>query len=116
MAKSASDVLKMAKDEEVEMVDLRFVDLPGTWQHWTIPVSQLDEKLFSEGAAFDGSSVRGFQKIQESDMTLVADPTTAAIDPFYRVNTLTLIGNIVDPIAEIAYTRDPRFVAQKAEA
>ena len=116
MAKSAGDVLKMAKDEKVEMVDLRFVDLPGTWQHWTIPVSQLDEKLFSEGAAFDGSSVRGFQKIQESDMTLVADPTTAAIDPFYKVKTLTLIGNVVDPVKEIAYTRDPRFVAQKAEA
>jgi len=116
MAKTPADVIQMAKDEGVEMVDLRFVDMPGSWQHWTIPVSQLDEGLFTDGAAFDGSSVRGFQKIQESDMTLVADPDTAFIDPFFKVKTLCLIGNVVDPIKEIPYTRDPRYVAHKAEA
>ncbi len=116
MAKTPADVIQMAKDEGVEMVDLRFVDMPGSWQHWTIPVSQLDEDLFTDGAAFDGSSVRGFQKIQESDMTLVADPDTAFIDPFFKVKTLCLIGNVVDPIKEIPYTRDPRYVAHKAEA
>ena len=115
-AKSPTDVIALAKEHGVKMVDLKFVDLPGTWQHWTIPASQLSEDLFTEGAGFDGSSIRGFQKIQESDMLLVPDPASAVIDPFCEIPTLSMIGNVVDPVSGKPYSRDPRYVAQKAEA
>ncbi|MBA2565925.1 MAG: glutamine synthetase beta-grasp domain-containing protein, partial [Gemmatimonadetes bacterium] len=98
------------------MVDLKFTDLPGTWQHFSFTVDELSEDLFTEGIGFDGSSIRGFQKIHESDMLLVPDPATAVVDPAMEVPTLTLICNVRDPLTLEPYTRDPRFVAQKAEA
>src|ERR1700724_467027 len=110
----AADVLKMAERLGVRMVDLKFTDVPGTWQHMTLSISAIDEDAFSEGLGFDGSSIRGFQQIAESDMLLMPDATSAKIDPFYSVRTLSLICNILDPITREAYSRDPRYVAQKA--
>ncbi len=114
MAKSVADVLKMGK--EVKMVDLRFIDMPGTWQHFTMPVHRLDEDFFKEGIPFDGSSIRGFQEIHESDMLLIPDPDTAFIDPVANIPTLVLTCDVYDPITIQPYLRDPRFVAKKAEA
>jgi len=114
MAKSVADVLKMGK--EVKMVDLRFIDMPGTWQHFTMPVHRLDEDFFKEGIPFDGSSIRGFQEIHESDMLLIPDPSTAFIDPVANIPTLVLTCDVYDPITIQPYLRDPRFVAKKAEA
>jgi glutamine synthetase len=108
----AHDLIRSA---ELAMVDLKFVDLPGTWQHFSIPAGQFTDELFSEGLGFDGSSIRGFQHIHESDMMLVADPSTAIIDPACTVPTLSLLCNVVDPLTRQPYTRDPRYVAQKAE-
>src|SRR5712692_5494197 len=110
------DVLKMAKEKGVKIVDLRFIDLPGLWQHFSIPVSELSEGIFQDGLGFDGSSIRGFQTIDESDMLLMPDASTAQMDPFTAVPTMVLICNVKDPITGKAYTRDPRYVAQKAEA
>ena len=115
MATTPADVQKMAKEAGVQMVDLRFVDLPGIWQHFTIPVRDLDDDLFADGLGFDGSSIRGYQQIQESDMLLKADPGTARIDPVMRVPTLSMICNVFDPITGEPYTRDPRYIARKAE-
>ena len=114
MAKTAADVIKMGK--EVKMVDVRFIDLPGTWQHFTIPVRRLDEEFFSEGLPFDGSSIRGFQEIHESDMLLMPDPESAFIDPVADIPTLVLTCDVYDPITLQPYDRDPRYVARKAEA
>src|SRR2546421_1319025 len=111
----ASDVLAMADKLGVRMVDLKFTDVPGTWQHMTLSISGLDDDAFSDGLGFDGSSIRGFQEIAESDMLLMPDPATARIDPFYSERTLSLICNVIDPITREAYSRDPRYVAQKAE-
>jgi glutamine synthetase len=110
------EVLKMAKEKGVKIVDLRFIDLPGLWQHFSIPVSELNEGIFEDGLGFDGSSIRGFQTIDESDMLLIPDASTAQMDPFTAVPTMVLICNVKDPISGKAYTRDPRYVAQKAEA
>ena len=110
------DVLKMAKEKGVKIIDLRFIDLPGLWQHFSIPMSELNEGIFQDGLGFDGSSIRGFQTIDESDMLVIPDPSTAQMDPFTAVPTLVLICNIKDPITGKAYSRDPRYVAQKAEA
>jgi glutamine synthetase len=110
----AADVLAMAEKLGVRMVDFKFTDVPGTWQHMTLSISALEEDAFSDGLGFDGSSIRGFQQIAESDMLLMPDPTTAKIDPFYSVRTMSLICNILDPITREAYSRDPRYVAQKA--
>ena len=112
---NAADVLAMAEKLGVRMVDLKFTDVPGTWQHMTLSISALEEDAFSDGLGFDGSSIRGFQQISESDMLLMPDPTTAKIDPFYSTRTLSLICNVIDPITREAYSRDPRYVAQKAE-
>jgi len=109
------DVLAFAKENKVEIVDLKFVDLPGLWQHFSISTNELNEDLFSEGIGFDGSSIRGFQSIDESDMLLFPDPNTAMLDPFTELPTLSLIANVRDPITGQPYSRDPRFVAQKAE-
>jgi glutamine synthetase len=109
------DVIKLAKEKGIQIVDLRFIDLPGTWQHFSISVSELSEGLFSEGIGFDGSSIRGFQKIDESDMLLFPDPATATVDPFTAHPTLVLICDVKDPVTGANYTRDPRFVAKKAE-
>src|SRR5438309_10191110 len=111
----ASDVLAMADKLGVRMVDLKVTDVPGTWQHMTLSISALDEDAFSDGLGFDGSSIRGFQQIAESDMLLMPDVTTAKVDPFYSARTLSLICNVIDPITREAYSRDPRYVAQKAE-
>ena len=111
-----ADVIQMAKDNNVQMVDLKFTDLPGTLQHLSVPTVELTEELFAEGTGFDGSSIRGFQTIDESDMLLVPDPATAAIDPVYDVPTLSLICDVRDPGTGSGYSRDPRAIAHKAEA
>jgi glutamine synthetase len=102
--------------KNVKMVDLRFIDMPGTWQHFTMPVHRLDEGFFKEGIPFDGSSIRGFQEIHESDMLLIPDPETAFIDPVANIPTLVLTCDVYDPITIQPYLRDPRYVAKKAEA
>jgi hypothetical protein len=98
-----------------KIVDLKFVDLIGTWQHFSITLDELSESLFTDGIGFDGSSIRGFQAIHESDMLLVPDPNWYMLDPFTEVPTLVMIGDIVDPITKQHYERDPRYIAQKAE-
>ena len=110
------EVLAMAKENNVKVVDLRFMDFPGLWQHFSVPVSELEESSFEDGYGFDGSSIRGWQPINASDMLVIPDSETARIDPFYAEPTLALICNIVDPVTRESYTRDPRFIAQKAEA
>ncbi|MDW8059826.1 MAG: type I glutamate--ammonia ligase [Thermomicrobium sp.] len=109
-------VLDLVRQRGIQIVDLRFTDLPGTWQHASLPASQLSLADFERGIGFDGSSIRGFQAIEESDMLLVPDPTTAFVDPFASVPTLAIICNVVDPETRQPYSRDPRYVAQKAEA
>ncbi|MEP7153595.1 MAG: type I glutamate--ammonia ligase [Nitrospira sp.] len=109
------EVLDFAKKNKVQVVDMKFVDLIGTWQHFTIPISELTEGLFKDGSGLDGSSIRGWRAINNSDMLLVPDPSTACLDPFCSVPTLSLIGNVVDPITRETYDRDPRYIAQKAE-
>src|SRR5210317_921335 len=113
---TAKKVLDMAKENGAVVVDLRFMDFPGLWQHFTVPISELEESSFEDGFGFDGSSIRGWQPIHASDMLVVPDAATAKMDPFFEVPTLVLIGNIVDPITREAYTRDPRNIARKAEA
>jgi len=110
------DVLDMAKENGAKVVDLRFMDFPGLWQHFTVPISELDESSFEDGYGFDGSSIRGWQPIHASDMLVVPDATTAKMDPFYEAPTLVLICNIVDPVTREPYSRDPRNIAQKADA
>ncbi len=115
MAKTPDEVRHLAKEAGVKIVDLKFVDLPGVWQHFSIPVEDLTPDLFEEGIGFDGSSIRGYQMIHESDMMLVPDPETAYVDPMLEVPTLNLICNVVDPVTRQRYSRDPRYIAQKAE-
>jgi glutamine synthetase len=116
MFTTQDELLKYIKDEGVEIVDVRFVDLPGIEQHFTVPVSSFDESVFENGLSFDGSSIRGFQAINESDMSLFPDVTTAYIDPFRIAKTLVLSFFIHDPITGEAYSRDPRNIARKAQA
>ncbi|MEE9275074.1 MAG: type I glutamate--ammonia ligase [bacterium] len=111
----ASDVLRLAKDAGAQIVDFRFCDLPGIWQHFSSPIHTLGADTFEEGVGFDGSSIRGFQSIDESDMLLMPDPKTAFIDPFLETPTLILICDIKDPITLELYSRDPRNIAIKAE-
>jgi glutamine synthetase len=110
------EVIEYAKKNKVQVVDLKFVDFPGTWQHFTIPVSELTEGLFKEGSGFDGSSIRGWQAINNSDMLVMPDPETACLDPFCAVPTLSMVCDIKDPVADSPYSRDPRYIAKKAEA
>jgi len=110
------EVLEMAKENGAKVLDLRLMDFPGVWQHLTVPMSELDESSFEDGYGFDGSSIRGWQPIDASDMLVVPDPDTAKMDPFYKEPTLVMIGDIVDPITHEAYTRDPRNITKKAEA
>src|SRR5216117_2198477 len=112
---SPADVVRKAKEAGVQVVDLRFTDLPGTWQHFSIPLKELTEELFAEGIGFDGSSIRGFQAINESDMLLFPDPASAFVDPCLEVPTLSLTCDVSDPVTGQRYSRDPRYVAQKAE-
>ncbi len=114
MLETVADVLKMGKD--VEMVDLRFTDLLGMWHHFTLPARELSEELFTEGIGFDGSSIRAFQEIHESDMILIPDASTAFMDQIFEVPTLIIICDIYDPVTLQPYTRDARYVAKKAEA
>jgi glutamine synthetase len=113
--RSPADVVRLAQDEGVEVVDFRFCDLPGLMQHFSAPVHELTEEAFEEGYGFDGSSIRGFQEIQESDMILVPDANTAVIDPFRQHTTLNINCFVADPVTGEPYSRDPRYVARKAE-
>ncbi|MCY0880925.1 MAG: glutamine synthetase beta-grasp domain-containing protein, partial [Firmicutes bacterium] len=110
----AEDVLRTIKEQKIEMVDVRITDMPGTWQHVTIPVSEIDASTFEEGVPFDGSSLRGFRGIEESDMLMMLDPDTAVVDPFTEVPTLSIIADVSDP-QKVPYQRDPRGVAKRAE-
>ena len=108
------EVLAMIKQKSVKAIDLRFVDMPGVWQHFTVPPDALDESVFEEGLGFDGSSIRGWQAINESDMLVIPQPETAFMDAFTKEPTLVLICNIKDPLTHEDYTRDPRNIARKA--
>ena len=110
------EVIDLAKKNNAVMVDLKFMDLLGTWQHFTVPISELEEHMFEEGLGFDGSSIRGWQAINASDMLVIPNSDTGVMDPFTKEPTLSMIGNIVDPITKEKYSRDPRNIAQKAEA
>ena len=110
------EVLALCREKDVKAIDLRFIDFPGLMQHFTIPVNKLTEDVFEEGLGFDGSSIRGWQAINESDMLVVPQPATAFIDPFCDLPTLAMICNIQDPITREDYSRDPRNVARKATA
>jgi len=110
------EVIDLAKKNNAVMVDLKFMDLLGTWQHFTVPISELEEHMFEEGLGFDGSSIRGWQAINASDMLVIPNSDTGVMDPFTKDPTLSMIGNIVDPITKEKYSRDPRNIAMKAEA
>jgi len=112
---TAKQVLNMVKEKKVKVVDIRFMDFPGVWQHFTVPISELDESSFEDGFGFDGSSIRGWKPIHASDMLVIPDCATAQMDPFFKEPTLVLIGNIVDPVTRESYSRDPRYITQKAE-
>jgi glutamine synthetase len=112
---NAKAFFKLAEKHQAQMVDLKFVDMLGTWQHCSFPLDTWDEGTFEEGLGFDGSSIRGWQGIHESDMLAVPDATTAVLDPFFAQPTLSIIADVVDPVTGKEFTRDPRYVAQKAE-
>jgi glutamine synthetase len=114
--KSAKDVLKAIKDQDVKYIDLRFTDPRGKWQHVSFDQTLIEEDTFAEGLMFDGSSIAGWKAINESDMTLMPDPETACIDPFYSASTMSIICDILEPTTGEAYNRDPRGIAKKAEA
>lgn len=109
-----ADVIRLIREKNIEMVDFHIVDLPGTWQHVTLPVSEVDEETLTQGIPFDGSSIRGFRGIEESDMIMVPDPETTVVDPFHNVPTLSIICDVTDPDG-VPYQRDPRRVARNAE-
>ncbi len=113
--RTPAEVIAFAQENDAKMLDLRFADLPGLWQHVTYPIGELEESHFEEGFGFDGSSIRGWQAISESDMLIVPDANTAFMDPFTDVPTLVMIANIVDPVTKQHYERDPRWIASKAE-
>ena len=110
------EVLALCREREVKAVDLRFMDFPGLWQHLSVPIAELTEGLFADGHGFDGSSIRGWQAINASDMLIIPDANTAQIDPFLKDSTLVMICDIADPITRESYSRDPRNIAKKAEA
>lgn len=112
---SIKEAIKFAEANDAKMIDLKFLDFPGTWQHLTIPAHRLDEELFEQGMGIDGSSMRGWQSIAASDMQVRPDPTTARMDPITKLPTLSFICNVFDPITDQPYSRDPRYIAQKAE-
>lgn len=115
MATTVKDVMSLIKDKDIKMLDLRFTDVFGLWQHFSLSTKHVSEDMFEEGIGFDGSSIRGFQSIEESDMILIPDPTSAFIDPIFEVATLVIICDVYDPITRQPYSRDPRYVAKKAE-
>jgi glutamine synthetase len=114
--KTARDVLKMIKDDDIKYVDFRFTDPRGKWQHVTFDITMIDEEVFSEGTMFDGSSISGWKAINESDMCLMPDPATATLDPFFAAPTLAIVCDVVEPTTGQPYGRDPRGIAKKAEA
>ncbi len=116
MFNNADEVLRYVKDQGVRFIDVRFCDLPGVMQHFNVPVESVSDSFFTEGQMFDGSSIRGFQAIHESDMKLIPDPATAYVDPFRKEKTLVINFSIRDPFTDEPYSRDPRQVAAKAEA
>ena len=116
MAKTVADVMKMVKDNEVKFVDFRFTDTRGKEQHVSVPLSHFNEDKFTDGHAFDGSSIAGWKGIEASDMQLMPDPNTANIDPFFEETTLFLQCDVVEPSDGKAYDRDPRSIAKRAEA
>ena len=107
---------RICQEKGAKILDLRFMDFPGLWQHLSVPIRELTEELFAEGHGFDGSSIRGWQAINASDMLIIPDPATARIDPFMKDPTLVMICDVVDPITRESYSRDPRNIAKKAEA
>lgn len=109
------EVVNLIKDLDIQMIDFKFVDMPGTWQHFSIPKGDFSAELFEEGLGFDGSSIRGWKAIHESDMLVMPDATSAVVDPFCQVPTLSLTCDVVDPITKENYDRDPRSIAKKAE-
>ncbi|MGH9125995.1 MAG: glutamine synthetase beta-grasp domain-containing protein, partial [Acidimicrobiales bacterium] len=113
--RTPAEVLSLVESEGIQIVDFRFCDLPGLMQHFSVPAHELSEGGFEDGYGFDGSSIRGFQEIQESDMLLMPDPNTAVVDPFRQHRTLNINCFVRDPVTGESYTRDPRYVAQKAE-
>src|SRR5260221_6156392 len=112
---SPQEVLEFAKSNQVKQLDLRFSDIPGLQHHVSYPITELSEGSFQDGFGIDGSSIRGWAAINESDMLLIPDPTTALMDPFMEVPTLVMLGDIRDPITKQMYERDPRWIAKKAE-
>ncbi len=110
------EVVEFAKSKGAKILDLRFMDFPGTWQHLSVPIAELSEDLFAEGHGFDGSSIRGWQAINASDMLIIPDPASARIDPFLKDPTLVMICDVADPITRESYSRDPRNIAKKAES
>ncbi|MDQ1537858.1 MAG: glutamine synthetase, partial [Actinomycetota bacterium] len=116
MFSKPEEVLEFIKNEDVKFVDVRFCDLPGVMQHFNVPASTLTLDFFTEGQMFDGSSIRGFQAIHESDMKLIPDAKTAYLDPFRKEKTLIMNFSIVDPFTDEPYSRDPRNIAAKAES
>src|SRR5215813_10982534 len=109
------EVLEFSQKHECKQLDLRFTDLPGLQQHVSYPISELSEDSFEEGFGIDGSSIRGWAAINESDMLLIPDPNTAFMDPFTEIPTLVMTGDVKDPITKQNYERDPRWIAKKAE-
>lgn len=114
MPETPQDVLKMIRDEDIQIVDLKFIDMPGIWQHCSFYIDQIEEETFTDGIPFDGSSIRGWKAINESDMAMVPDPKTAWIDPFMKEKTLSMVCSIKEPRTGEWYDRDPRTIAQKA--
>ena len=111
-----TEVIAFAKNKGARILDLRFMDFPGLWQHLSVPIGELNEELFTDGHGFDGSSIRGWQAINASDMLIIPDPDSARIDPFLKDSTLVMICDVVDPVTRENYSRDPRNIAKKAEA
>ena len=97
------DAIHLAQEKKAEIVDIKFMDFIGTWQHFSIPLSEYEEEIFEDGLGFDGSSIRGWQSIDSSDMLVIPDPNTAVMDPFCEVPTLSLLCNIVDPLTKEDY-------------
>jgi glutamine synthetase len=116
VTKTPADVLNLIKEKEIRFVDFKFADLFGAWQHITVPAHELDESAFENGRGFDGSSIRGWRSIESSDMIVKPDPTSARIDPFHKYPTLSILGTVHDPVTGEGYSRDTRFIAQKATA
>ena len=109
-----AEAIKFCQVQGIGIIDLKFTDLPGTLQHLSIPFSELTEENLADGYGFDGSSIRGFKAIQESDMLLMPDTNTAVVDPFCEIPTLTMLCNILEPESRELFSRDPRHIAQKA--